>query len=71
MGILKLEKVGYRYKDAPKDKFVFKDLNFEFEQGKMYAIRGKSGSGKTTLLSLLTGLEICTEGTFLYDGKNL
>lgn len=71
MGILKLENVGYRYKDAPKDTYVFKDINYEFEEGKMYAIKGKSGSGKTTLLSLITGLEKCTEGQILYDGKNL
>ena len=71
MGILKLENVGYRYKDAPKDNYVFKDINYEFEEGKMYAIKGKSGSGKTTLLSLITGLEKCTEGQILYDGKTL
>ena len=71
MGILKLENVGYRYKDAPKDSFVFKNINYEFEQGKTYAIKGKSGSGKTTLLSLITGLEKCTEGEILYDGKTL
>ena len=71
MGILKLENVSYRYKDAPKDKYVFKNINYEFEQGKMYAIKGKSGSGKTTLLSLITGLEKCTEGNVLYDGKDL
>ena len=46
-------------------------LNYEFEQGKMYAIKGKSGSGKTTLLSLITGLEKCTDGKVLYDGKDL
>ena len=71
MGILKLEDVGYRYKDAPKDSYVFKNINFEFEEGKMYAIKGKSGSGKTTLLSLITGLEKCTEGQILYDEKTL
>lgn len=71
MSILKLENVGYRYKDAPKDSYVFKNVNYEFEQGKMYAIKGKSGSGKTTLLSLITGLEKCTEGNIYYDGKNL
>ena len=71
MGILKLENVGYRYKDAPKDSYVFKNINYEFEEGKMYSIKGKSGSGKTTLLSLITGLEKCTEGQILYDGKTL
>ena len=71
MGILKLENVAYRYKDAPKDVYVFKNINYEFEEGKMYAIKGKSGSGKTTLLSLITGLEKCTEGQILYNEKNL
>ena len=71
MEILKLENVGYRYNDAPKDSYVFKNINYGFEQGKMYAIKGKSGSGKTTLLSLITGLEKCTEGNILYDGRNL
>jgi len=71
MSILKLENVSYRYKDAPKEAYVFKNINYEFEEGKMYAIKGKSGSGKTTLLSLITGLERCTEGQILYDGKTL
>ena len=35
------------------------------------SINGKSGSGKTTLLSLITGLEKCTDGKVLYDGKDL
>lgn len=71
MEILRLENVGYRYKDAPKDKFVFKNIYYKFEQGKVYAIKGKSGSGKTTLLSLITGLEKCTEGEIIYDGEEL
>ena len=71
MGILKLENVSYRYQDAPKDQYVFQNRNYEFEQGKMYAIKGKSGSGKTTLLSIVTGLEKCTEGNVFYEEKNL
>ena len=71
MSILKLENVGYRYKDAPKDSYVFKNVNYEFEQGKMYAIKGKKKKKKTTLLSLITGLEKCTEGKVIYDGKEL
>ena len=56
MNILKLENVSYRYKDADKDDYVFKNINYEFKTGKVYAIKGKSGSGKTTLLSLISGL---------------
>lgn len=71
MAILELENISYRYSDAPKDEYVFKNLNYKFENGKVYAIKGKSGSGKTTLLSLISGLERCNEGSILYDGKDL
>ena len=69
--ILKLDKVAYRYSDAAKDDYVFKDLSYSFEKGKMYAIKGKSGSGKTTLLSLISGLEKNYEGNIYYDDKLL
>ena len=69
--ILNVKNVSYRYKDAAKDEYVFKDLNISFELGKSYAIKGKSGSGKTTLLSLISGLEKKYNGEILYDGKNL
>ncbi len=67
--VLKMDKVSYRYSDAPKDVYVFKNLSYEFNSGKMYAIKGKSGSGKTTLLSLISGLEKKYEGK-IYFGKN-
>lgn len=69
--ILRMENVSYRYSDAPKDVYVFKDLSYEFESGKMYAIRGKSGSGKTTLLSLISGLEKKYEGKIYFKDKDL
>lgn len=71
MNILKLENISYRYKDADKDDYVFKNINYEFKTGKVYAIKGKSGSGKTTLLSLISGLENDYEGTIYYDSKEL
>ncbi len=69
--ILSLDNVSYRYSDAPKGVYVFKDLSYKFEEGKMYAIRGKSGSGKTTLLSLISGLEKKYEGKIFYKDKDL
>lgn len=71
MKILELINVSYRYNDAPKNDYVFKDLSYTFETGKVYAIKGKSGSGKTTLLSLISGLEKCSEGKIIFDGKDL
>ncbi len=69
--ILSLKNVNYRYPDALKDEYVLKNINFEFEKGKTYAIKGKSGSGKTTLLSLISGLEKKYEGEIFYKDKKL
>lgn len=69
--ILKLENVGYRYNDAPKDEYVLKDITYSFETGTIYAIKGKSGSGKTTLLSLISGLEKKYTGNIYYEAKEL
>ena len=69
--LLKIENASYRYKDAKKDEYAIKNINYEFKQGKIYAIKGRSGSGKTTLLSLISGLERCTEGRIIFDNKDL
>ena len=69
--ILSIQNASYRYSDAAEDEYALRDVSYDFEKGKIYAIRGRSGTGKTTLLSLISGLERCTEGTILFDGKNL
>ena len=46
-------------------------MNYEFYNGKVYAIKGKSGSGKTTLLLLLCGLENNYEGSITFNGREL
>lgn len=69
MSILKLSNVSYKYDST--NKIILKGVTSEFDSGKLYAIMGKSGSGKTTLLSLISGLDICTEGTIDYNGNLL
>lgn len=59
------------------DILEYDDLKLDIITGTMSAneneisIKGNSGSRKTTLLSLITGLEKCTDGKVLYDGKDL
>ncbi len=43
-------------------KEVLKDINLQFEKGKVYGIVGENGSGKTTLFRCMAGLE-------KYDGQ--
>lgn len=63
--------MSYRYSDADKDEYALKNVSYDFEKGKIYAIRGRSGTGKTTLLSLISGLERCSDGDIVFDGINL
>ncbi len=69
--LLSIKNASYRYSDAEEDEYALKNVSYDFERGKLYAIRGRSGSGKTTLLSLISGLERCTEGEVIFDGKDL
>lgn len=69
--LLSIRNASYRYSDAAVDEYALRDVSYDFEKGKVYAIRGRSGTGKTTLLSLISGLERCTEGKIFFDGKDL
>ena len=69
--LLSIQHASYQYSDAEEDEYALKDVSYDFEKGKIYAIRGRSGTGKTTLLSLISGLERCTEGKIIFDGKDL
>ena len=69
MSLLTLNMVSYRYDGTDKD--VFKKINVEFEEGKIYAIIGKSGAGKSTLLSLISGLDLATKGAIYYKQNDL
>ena len=66
---LELVGVGYRYEGC--QEAVLKDADAAFVGGKVYAIVGQSGAGKSTLLSLISGLDICTEGDIRYNGASL
>ena len=69
MSILHLEHISYTYEKSETP--VLRDITADFEAGKMYAVIGKSGAGKSTLLSLVSGLDVCREGTISYNGENL
>ena len=71
MNTLKVEDVSYSYINASGEQQVLKNVNAEFEEGKMYAIVGESGSGKTTFLSLISALDKLQEGDIKYNKKSL
>ena len=61
--MIQLNDVFFQYK---KNQPVLKGVNYHFEDGSKYVIRGNNGSGKTTLLRLLCGLLNVTAGSIVY-----
>ena len=53
-----LEGLGKHY----NKHWLFRNLNYDFEAGKSYAIRGPNGSGKSTFLKLISGYITPSEG---------
>ena len=63
-------KVNNLSKGYTKEK-VLKNINLEFDGGKIYGLAGSNGSGKTTLLNCLAGIYKPDGGEVLLDGKAL
>ncbi len=54
-------------------KEILRGVNLKVKAGEVHAIMGPNGSGKSTLAQVLAGREAfeVTEGSVLYDGKDL
>ena len=46
-------------------------VNFEIERGEFCVIVGPSGAGKTTVLNILGGMDSCTRGSVIVDGRDI
>jgi ABC-type multidrug transport system ATPase subunit len=57
-----LNNIGRRF----NKEWIFKGIDYEFEQGDNYAVLGPNGSGKSTLLSILLGSLTPSEGKLSY-----
>mgnify|MGYP000862981703 FL=1 len=51
-------------------EWIFRDVDFEFEQDNAYAILGSNGSGKSTLLQIISGHLHPSAGTITYSHNN-
>lgn len=47
------------------------DVNYDFENGRVYGLIGPNGAGKTTLLNVLAGRQLQHQGAVLCDGKDI
>ncbi len=57
------------YNKRLKKRDVLKNVNFEFNSGKIYGLHGRNGSGKTMLLRAISGLILPDSGEVVIDGQ--
>lgn len=65
--MLKIENLSFNF----GKKVIFKNLNLQFEPGKVYGILGKNGVGKTTFFRTMVGMYKPALGQLTYDGQPL
>ena len=54
-----------------KSRNIIDDIDFNFQDGKFYAITGPNGSGKTTLAKLIMGVNPVSKGVLLFNGQDI
>ena len=65
---LQLKNISKHFNTDKKIK-VLKNLSYNFNKGKMYALMGPSGSGKSTLLNLISLIDRPSFGSIKFNDK--
>lgn len=65
--------LAHAYKRNPQQDsdYALLPLKMTFDDGGAYALLGPSGCGKTTLLNIMSGLVTPSQGSVLFDGKEV
>lgn len=69
--ILEVKDLCKTYVIDKRQNNVLKNVSFKVERGDMVAIMGPSGSGKSTLLYSVSGMDVPTSGTVIFDGRDI
>ena len=67
---LRLKNISKHFNNEKKIK-VLKNLSYDFNKGKTYALMGPSGSGKSTLLNLISLIDRPTHGSIKFNDDNV
>lgn len=73
MAEITLKGLAHSYRKSPSGPadYALKRIDHVWKQGGAYALLGPSGCGKTTLLNIISGLVHPSEGSVLFDGRDV
>lgn len=69
--LIQLENIYKIYKLGDTEVHALDGITLAIEQGEFIAIIGPSGSGKSTLMNILGCLDTPTEGSYLFEGRDM
>ena len=68
--MLQLKKIVKTYLSGENSLTALKGVDVTFRHNEFVSILGQSGCGKTTLLNIIGGLDQCTEGDLIINGRS-
>ena len=71
MAFVEFRNVSKIYKMGEVEVKAASGVTFDIERGEMVVVVGPSGAGKTTVLNMLGGMDTCTSGTIMLDGRDI
>ncbi len=69
--IIQLVGLEKKFKGSNVDVFALQGINLTIQQGDIFGIIGQSGAGKSTLVRCINMLERPTQGSVLFEGRDM
>lgn len=69
--VIEIKSLGKTYRTKNTEVRALDNINLSIEKGDIFGIIGMSGAGKSTLVRCINLLEKPTEGSVLFDGRDL
>ena len=71
MAVVEFRDVLKVYRMGEVEVAAVDGMTFDIERGELVVVVGPSGAGKTTLLNMLGGMDACSSGTIMLDGREI
>ncbi|MCR5484756.1 MAG: ABC transporter ATP-binding protein [Clostridiales bacterium] len=69
--LVELREIRKIYNPGENEVRALDGVSLVIDEGEFVAIVGQSGSGKSTLMNIIGFLDVCTDGEYYLDGRNV